>query len=69
MPVEDESDPFEQPFILYSYKNTDNITEYSCKEQDCIQQQGSKAAAVLGYKNDQGEEEFVSVLPLGECQT
>ena len=66
---ENAADPFLNPFSLYSYRNQDEIDEFTCKEQDCVRQQGEDKVAVLGYKNEGGDSEFVSILPLPKCST
>ena len=61
---EDDSVP-EQDFTLYSYRNPTNITAYVC-DQGCVKGEG-EGATLLGYKNNNFDSTFISLLPLGDC--
>ena len=57
IPVED--------FTLYSYRSATKITPYVC--DDGCRDGESDGVAVLGYRDDENEPTFVSLLPLGPC--
>ena len=58
VPVED--------FTLYSYQSPTKVTPYVCNE-GCKSGEDD-GVAVLGYKDDENEPTFISLLPLGPCR-
>ena len=57
--------------IFGFYRSPDNIDTYVCTEEGCIS--GEKdGATVLGYRNDENDPVFISLLSLGgdmKCNT
>ena len=57
IPVED--------FTLYSYQSPTKVTPYVCNE-GCRAGEND-GVTVLGYRDDENEPTFISLLPLGPC--
>lgn len=56
----------EKDFTIYSYRSATKITPYVC--DDGCRGGESDGVTILGYRNNENEPTYVSLLPLGPCR-